>query len=110
MNYGEIIDILREEGTAYELGYNEIGYNTGRTVNGSYARFVKGVGEYIEVDKYGGEGQGDTWYSIKYFPDHDIYIKVEGYYSSYEGTSIEGWHCCTEVRPQEKTIIVYNEV
>lgn len=25
---------------------------------------------WVEVDQYGGEGQGDSWWSVKYFPDH----------------------------------------
>lgn len=61
-----------------------------------------------EVDQYGGEGQGDTWYSIKYFPDHDVYIQVNGWYQSYNGTEFyDGWGCCKEVKPKQKTITVY---
>lgn len=60
-----------------------------------------------EIDQYGGEGQGDTWYSVKYFPDDDVYIKVNGFYSSYNGTDFDGWEDCQEVRPIEKTITVY---
>ena len=44
-------------------------------------------------------------YCIK---DHDIYIKVTGYYSSYNGTDFDsGWDCCTEVRPAKKEVTVY---
>lgn len=61
-----------------------------------------------EVDQYGGEGQGDTWYSIKYFKDHNVYIKVTGYYQSYNGTEFyDGWDSCKEVLPRQKTITVY---
>lgn len=61
-----------------------------------------------EVDQYGGEGKGDTWYSIKYFKDHDVYLRVDGWYSSYYGTDFADWDdAVKEVRPQEKTIIVY---
>ncbi len=64
--------------------------------------------DYDEVDQYGGTGQGDTWYAIKYFPQHDVYIKVDGWYSSYNGTNFDGWgHDVYEVRPKEKTITVY---
>lgn len=63
---------------------------------------------FEEIDNYGGEDCGSTWYSVKYFPKHDIYIRVDGYYSSYHGTDFdEGWNCCSEVRPIEKTITVY---
>lgn len=61
-----------------------------------------------EVEQYGGEDQGSTWYSVKYFPDHDVYIRVDGYYSSYNGTDFNGWDGdCKEVRPKQKTITVY---
>lgn len=69
------------------------------------------LGQMVEVDSYGGEGQGDTWYSVKHFVDHDVYIKVDGYYTSYEGTSFYGgWTCCSEVKPVQKTITVYNNI
>lgn len=65
-----------------------------------------GIGEIEEVEQYGGEGQGDTWYSVKYFKDHDVYIRTDGYYSSYNGTDFdEGYGY--EVKPTEKTITVY---
>ena len=70
-----------------------------------------GLGKMVEVDSYGGEGQGDTWYSVKHFVDHDVYIRVDGYYTSYDGTSFDGgWTCCSEVKPVEKTITVYNNI
>lgn len=64
--------------------------------------------DWQEVCQYGGEGQGDMWYSVKYFPYHDVYIRVDGYYSSYEGVDFEDWaDSCKEVKPKEKTITVY---
>ncbi len=67
-----------------------------------------GLGECEEIDQYGGEGQGDTWYSVKYFKDHDVYIRVNGWYQSYNGTEFyDGWDCCKEVKPISKTITVY---
>ena len=66
----------------------------------------EGVGEWEEVDQYGGEGQGDTWYSVKYFKDHNVYIKTDGFYSSYNGTEFdEGYG--REVFSKQKTITVY---
>lgn len=65
-----------------------------------------GIGEWEEVDQYGGEGQGDTWYSVKYFKDHDVYIKTTGFYSSYNGTDFYNGYG-EEVKPQKKTITVY---
>jgi len=66
---------------------------------------------WVEVDKYGGEGKGSTWYSIKYFIDYDIYIKVDGYYQSYNGTEFyDGWDSCSQVFPKQKTITVYEQL
>jgi len=67
-----------------------------------------GVGKFREVDQYGGEGQGEDWWTVHYFEDHDIYIRVDGFYQSYNGTEFyDGWDCCKEVRPKEKTITIY---
>ncbi len=65
------------------------------------------IGSWKEVDQYGGEGQGDTWYSVKYFEEQDMYIRVDGFYSSYNGTDFRGWAEVTQVTPKEKTITVY---
>lgn len=64
------------------------------------------LGEIEEIDQYGGEGQGDTWYTIKYFKDHDVYIKTDGFYSSYNGTDFD-YGFGSEVKPVEKTITVF---
>ena len=107
MNYQEIMNVIREtaEGV-YEFAYMDFGKSTGRA-----SVFVEGIGECREVDQYGGESQGEDWWSVKYFPDHDVYIKVEGSYSSYNGTEFyDGWESCREVKPKEKLIIVYQEV
>ena len=41
---------------------------------------------------------------ILYFQDIDLYIKLSGWYNSYEGYELFD---ITEVRPKEKTITVY---
>ena len=70
-----------------------------------------GIGEWEEIDQYGGEGQGDTWYSIKYFKDHDVYLKCDGYYQSYNGTEFyDGWDNVYEVKPEQKTITVFEKI
>lgn len=107
MNYQEIIDVLREEvDNVSKFAHMEFGKSTGRK-----SVFVKGIGECQEIDQHGGEGEGNDWWSVKYFPDHDVYIKVEGSYTSYDGTDFyEGWDSCREVKPKEKVVIVYQEV
>lgn len=73
-----------------------------------YQKELTGL-EWVEVEQYGGEGEGDTWYSIKHFPNDDVCIKVDGYYQSYEGVSFDGEYdsCCSQVVPKQKTITVY---
>lgn len=67
-----------------------------------------GLGEVKQIEQHGGEEQGSDWYSVQHFIDHDIYIKVSGYYSSYEGTDFsDGWDSCEQVTPQQRTITVY---
>ena len=64
------------------------------------------VGEYKQVYRKGGEDQGSEYVIVWHFIDHDVYIRVEGYYQSYSGTDWSDSEFKI-VRPQEKTIIVY---
>lgn len=97
MNYQEILNVLKEKvGNVEEFAYED------------YDKSELGLGDIQEISQYGGEGQGNTWYSVKHFVDHDIYVRVDGHYSSYEGVDFyDDWECCGEVRPVEKTIIEY---
>ena len=96
MNYQEILEKLRENiDSVSDFAF------------GDYDSKKLGLGEIKEVEQFGGEGQGDTWYSVKYFKDHDVYLKVSGYYQSYDGTDFSGWGCVKEVTPTQKTITVY---
>lgn len=64
------------------------------------------VGEVKEIEQYGGEDMGSTWYTIKHFVDHGVYIKTEGYYQSYNGTDFhEGYG--QVVTQKQKTITVF---
>lgn len=65
-----------------------------------------GLGEIQEVDQYGGEGEGERWWSTKHFIDHDVYIKTRGDYSSYNGIDFD-YGYGEEVRPVQKTITVF---
>jgi GTP cyclohydrolase III len=69
------------------------------------------IGNVDVIDSYGGEGQGENWYKVYFFKDHNVYAKLEGYYTSYDGVSFyNGWDCLFEVMPSEKTIVVYDTV
>ena len=67
-----------------------------------------GLGKIVEVDSYGGSDQGTTWYSVKHFVDHDVYIQTDGYYSSYEGVEFEDYGY--EVKPEQVMVTQYKPV
>ncbi len=97
MNYSEILSILQEkiEGVS-QFAYEDFDSNE------------MGLGDYEIVEKYGGEGKGEEWYKVFYFVEHDVYVRIDGWYSSYNGTDFEdGWNCCKEVKPQQKVVTVY---
>lgn len=97
LTFEQIMAVLKEKID----GVSEFAYE-------DYKKEELELGEIEEVDHYGGEDCGSTWYSVQHFKDHDVYIRVDGYYSSYEGTDFyDGWDCCKEVKPQQKTITVY---
>lgn len=71
-----------------------------------------GLGLIKEVDSHGGPDEGSDYWKVIHFVDHDIYLKYEGCYSSYESTEWEGdtfAEGATQVYPQTKTIIVYEK-
>ena len=92
----EIIEKLKESG----MSLDDFAY-------GGFDSKELGLGESEEVDQYGGEGEGDRWWSIKHFKDHDVYIKIRGFYASHIGTDFYSWNDVTEVKPTEKTVTVY---
>ena len=66
------------------------------------------AGPNTQVYSKGGEGQGEDWRRVYHFTDHDVYIQVKGFYQSHCGVDFyDGWENVTEVKPQEKTITVY---
>lgn len=101
MNYLEILEILEKSGiTLEDFAYED------------YDSVKLGLGESEEIKQYGGEGCGDEWYSVKYFKDHNVYIQVDGWYSSYVGVEFYGGFkgdSISEVVPEEKTITVYSK-
>jgi hypothetical protein len=59
------------------------------------------------VASYGGEGQGDQYYTVYHFKQADVYIQFYGHYASHYGTDYQGMF---EVKPKEKTITVYEQI
>lgn len=63
------------------------------------------LGPWTEVAQKGGEDEGSEWYSVKYFSKYNVFVRIDGYYSSYIGTDFEDEPY--EVKPVEKTVTVY---
>lgn len=78
---------------------------------GGYGEFDKDAfdsifGNVEEVHSIGGtEGGGDYAERVYLFKDHNVYIKITGFYSSYHGTDWD--EDFKEVSPRQKTITVY---
>ena len=72
-----------------------------------YHNFL-GLGNVEFVDRYGGEDCGSEYWTIYYFKDHDVYLKVEGWYQSFRGVEYDSFgDCVIEVKPKTKTVTVY---
>lgn len=100
MNYSEILAVIMTEFDSVE----DFAYAEGFYTND----FTPDLGEMVEIEQVGGEGQGSYWYSVKHFVAHDVYMKVTGYYSSYNGTDFDDeWGCCEEVKPVSKMVTFY---
>lgn len=95
MNFQEIKARLEEKGVTPE-----------RFAEGDWNEGLLDLGEVKLVDQYGGEGQGETYYNVWHLVEHDVYIRVDAFYSSYGGPDYDGYDF-TEVKPVEKTITVY---
>jgi hypothetical protein len=101
--YGDFPDMdYKEEYNISKEDYIKLSFNDKRL----FVLNHLGIGDWEEVDQYGGEGDGERWYSVKYFKDHDVYIKTNGFYSSYNGTDFD-YGYGDEVKPVQKTITVY---
>lgn len=65
-----------------------------------------GLGEIKEIHSTGGEDEGSDWSSVKYFKEHDVYIKTDGYYQSFHGTDFNHGYG-KQVFPKIKNITYY---
>jgi len=108
----DIISILKDKNISVEdFAYGDFGeavFESGTNKRIYSKSFVDGLGEIEEVDQRGGEDMGSDWYSIKFLHEHDMYLKVQGYYQSYNGTEFyDGYDCISIVSPKLVTITVY---
>ena len=74
-------------------------------------KIVDALGKVQQIYQEGGSDQGSRWESVMHFIDQNVYIKVCGYYSSYEGVDFGSdlWDSTVffEVFPKQKTITIY---
>jgi hypothetical protein len=99
LTFQEIIDIAKQNTESVDefvLEYEcDLGYKLGKV-------------EEIYDAKQGGEGKGENWVRVYHFKDHDVYIKVQGYYQSYSGVEFYNeWDSFSEVTPSQRIITVY---
>lgn len=64
-------------------------------------------GKVTCVEQFGGEGQGDHQHVVVEF--NGVLLKNETYYSSWDDADWD-WYNVHEVKPVEKTIVVYERV
>lgn len=90
---------------------NDNGYTDG---GGDNIISFDSLGINIEfIDGYGGEGQGDKYWGVARLKDthgNQLIFKVEGWYSSYDGSECDDPTEWEIVKPVEKTTIVYESV
>lgn len=73
----------------------------------AYGEFDDDVfGEVREVYSKGGEGKGEDWERVYHFVDHNVYLSMQGFYSSYGGTDFDNYEP-KEVFPKQKTVTVF---
>ncbi len=94
MTVEEILKVISDNMSVKEFAYRD------------YSPEDLGLGKVTVPDSYGGEDQGSTWYIVQYFVEHDVYIRTDGWYSSYDGTYFdEGYG--SEVKPIVKEVTFY---
>jgi len=114
MNTKEFIEYLKStkdaDGSYGSL--NQMIWNVGKYVKDDLNFQLASVGWKMisQVDGYGGEGQGDKYYQIYSFfnpQGETVYIKLNGWYQSYNGAEYTDTF---EVTPKQKTITAYEAV
>lgn len=68
---------------------------------------LEGIGTIEMVKSWGGEGQGDDIGRVFYFPGHNVYMRIDGYYQSHYGSEWDDDPY--EVKPQPQQVTVYEK-
>ena len=82
--------------------------NDGHNCYGEEIELLSKIGNGEIVHEKGGyEGEGEEVIRVIFLKDHNIYFKIGGFYSSYNGTDWES--TISQVTPKEKTITVFEK-
>jgi hypothetical protein len=68
---------------------------------------IEGIGTVEMVKDWGGEGQGDDIGHVFHFAQHNVYMRIDGYYQSHHGSDWD--NDPYEVKPQAKQVTVYEK-
>ncbi len=96
MNAQEIINKLDD---------NELDISRYDFAEGALDEDIFGKTEVVH-EEGGREGGGEYVERVVHFVDHNVYIKLEGYYSSYNGTEYDDSDY-EEVRPKQVEVTIY---
>lgn len=66
-----------------------------------------GTMEYILVAERGTTGDHDTSQTVVYFKEYDIYLSLDGYYNSQDGSNFD-YAKFKEVKPKKVTTTIYS--
>ena len=102
--------IIKEQFTAYHNQNNKRFRSTYLNENNEIT--VEELGRIRVVEQKGGYSElqegatGMEWHIVRHFVDHDVYIRLDGHYTSYEGLDIRGSKY-KQVKPKERVIVEY---
>lgn len=94
--FKEIVEILKEKVDLIQWCYDDF----------DKEELEKELGSFERIEEHGGEGEGQNYYTIDYFKEHNVYVKLQASYYSYHGVETEGAYF-VEVFPTEVTKIEF---
>lgn len=106
MNAKELIKLIndtleKEEIELTEFIYDDLNENNTTKLYSIFGKYKLITSERDLFDP-------DIEYSVFYFADHDIYLKIDGSYSSWDSTDWDSNFY--QVEPAEKTVVYYKKV
>ncbi len=108
MTFQEIISLCKEMGLTPQFLFDDCWReNVGSDEEKEIESKLQLLGDVIYISS--NIVDTDSYECTTYLPDHDLYIQVFVYYSSYEGRYWDGLEFSNiiEVTPVEKTVTVY---